>query len=177
MTICDQFVSGVVKDKVTQLPLQNALVTLKDANGNKVRTISTLANGEFYFGLDCALNYTIEVAKNGFFDLNTNLETTHANGFQHNLELFIEEKEFITRNGVEMLNVANIDFELNKAEIKERSEKTLGKVVRLLKKYPKMVINFGAHTDSRGPDGFEFILITTQGSRNDYLYHKSGHRT
>ena len=123
--ICDQSVSGIVKDKTTRLPLQNALVTLKDVNGNKVRTISTLADGAFYFGLDCALNYTVEVAKNGFFDTNATVTTTNANGFQHDLEIFIEEKEFITRNGVEMLNVANIDFELNKAEIKEISKKYL----------------------------------------------------
>lgn len=158
ITICDQSVSGVVKDKLTRLPLQNALVTLKDANGNKIRTVSTLADGEFYFGLDCAIDYTIEVTKNGFFDTNSSLKTTNANGFKHDAEIFIEEKEFITNNGVEMLNVSNIDFELNKADIKETSINTLGKVVRLLKKYPEMVIDFGAHTDSRGPDGLNLSL-------------------
>ena len=158
ITICDQSVSGVVRDKLTRLPLKNALVTLKDTNGNKIRTISTLANGEFYFGLDCALNYTVEVVKNGFFGTTSGLETTNANGLKHNLELLIEEKEFITRNGVEMLNVASIDFELNRVDIKETSINTLGKVIRLLKKYPNMVIDFRAHTDSRGPDGLNLSL-------------------
>lgn len=158
IAICDQAVSGVVKDKVTGFALQNALVTLRDQTGTKIRTIATLADGAFYFGLDCASNYTIEVAKKGFFDSSTELPTTNANGYKHNLELFIEEKEFINRNGVEMLNVATIDFELNKADIKQTSINTLGKVIRLLKKYPSMVINFGAHTDSRGPDGLNLSL-------------------
>ncbi len=158
ITICDQSVSGVVKDKVTGLPLQNALVTLRDNTGTKVRTIATLADGAFYFGLDCATNYSVEVSKNGFFDLSSDLATNNANGFKHELELFIEEKEFISKNGVEMLNVSSIDFELNKADIKETSINTLGKVVRLLKKYPNMQIDFGAHTDSRGPDGLNLSL-------------------
>ena len=31
-------------------------------------------------------------------------------------------------------------------------------MVRLLKKYPKMIVDFGAHTDSRGPDGLNLSL-------------------
>lgn len=158
MKICDQAVSGVIKDKTTGLPLKNALVTLKDANGNKMRTKSTFADGAFYFSLDCAIKYTIEVTKNGFYDYNSVLETTHKNGFEHDIELFIEEKEFTSRNGVQMLNVENIEFELNKADIKEASKKALGKVIRLMKKYPKMEVAFGAHTDSRGPDGLNLSL-------------------
>ena len=156
--ICDQSISGIVRDKTTLEPITNALVTLKDPSGIKIRTIATLADGEFYFGLDCAKNYTIEVSKNGFFDIKTSIETTNANGYKYDKELLIEEKEFVTRDGVEMLNIANIDFELNKADIKETSKNPLGKVVRLMRKYPKMEIAFGAHTDSRGPDGLNLSL-------------------
>ena len=158
ITLCDQSVAGVVKDKLTGIALQNALVTLIDSQGEKVRTVSTLADGAFYFGLDCALDYGIEVAKNGFFPTNTAIRTSNANGYENDLEVLLDEKEFVARNGVELLNVDNITFELNKAEIKKESEKTLGKVIRLMRKYPNMVIDFGAHTDARGPDALNLVL-------------------
>ncbi len=158
IALCDQSVAGIVKDKITGLTVQNALVTLIDGGGKKLRTVSTLADGAFYFGLDCAVDYTIEVSKNGFFPSNTILPTSNTNGLKNELEILIDEKEFIDINGVEMLNVDNIRFELNKADIKEASEKALGKVVRLMSKYPNMVIDFGAHTDSRGPDALNLWL-------------------
>ena len=158
IVICDQAIAGVVKDKLTGYVLNNALVSLIDKNGNKIRTVSTLADGAFHFGLDCAEEYTLEVSKNGFYSINTALKTSNANGLENVVEILIDEKEFITRNGVEMLNVANISFELNKAEIKEESIKSLGKVIRLMNKYPNMYIDFGAHTDARGPDALNLSL-------------------
>ena len=180
IVICDQAVSGVVKDKVTGYVLNNALVSLIDNEGNKIRTVSTLADGAFYFGLDCAKEYSIEVTKNGFFPTITSLKTSNANGFENEAEILIEEKEFVTRDGVEMLNVENINFELNKADIKEESKRTLDKVLRLMNKYPNMVIDFGAHTDARGPDALNLSLseqravetlsyLISQGIRPDRL--------
>ena len=64
IVICDQAVAGVVKDKLTGYVLNNVLVSLIDKDGNKIRTVSTLADGAFYFGLDCAEEYTLEVSKN-----------------------------------------------------------------------------------------------------------------
>jgi len=173
ITLCDQSVAGVVKDKLTGVPLKNALVTLVDNEGTKVRTKSTLADGAFYFGLDCAVDYSIEVAKNGFFPANTALRTSNANGFENEVEVLLDEKEFITRDSIQLLNVENITFELNKAEIKKASEKTLGKVIRLMKKYPNMVIDFGAHTDSRGPDALNLLLSIRRAQATiDYLIAK-----
>lgn len=173
ITLCDQSVAGVVKDKLTGVALKNALVTLINSQGEKVRTISTLADGTFYFGLDCAVDYRIEVTKNGFFPTNTAIRTSNANGYQNDLEVLLDEKEFVTRDGVELLNVDNITFELNKAEIKKESEKTLGKVIRLMKKYPTMVIDFGAHTDARGPDALNLVLSIRRAQATvDYLINQ-----
>ncbi len=156
--ICDQSVTGVVKDAVTGFVVPNAFVALIDANGNQLRKVQTKADGSFYFGLDCASTYELEATKPGYFDTSSIVGTSNVNGYLNQAELIIEEKEFIIRNGKEMLNVENISFELNKSDIKERSKKTLGKVVRLMNKYPKMIIDFGAHNDSRGPDGLNLSL-------------------
>jgi outer membrane protein OmpA-like peptidoglycan-associated protein len=156
--ICDQIVTGVVKDKVTGLAVMNAFVALIDEDGNQLRKIETKAEGTFYFSLDCGIEYTLEVSKKDYFTTAVKLNTSHVNGFKNKETIIIEEKEFVVRNGKEMLNVPSISFELNKADIKKRSKNALEKVIRLMKKYPKMEIEFGAHTDSRAGDLYNLNL-------------------
>ena len=73
---------------------------------------------------------------------------------------------------------------MNKAEIKEVSKNPLGKVVRLMKKYPNMEIAFGAHTDSRGTTDYNQWLserraertveyIISQGITSDRISHEA----
>lgn len=171
--ICDQTIAGVVKDKTTGLPITNAYVALVDNNGNQIRKETTLADGEFFFNLDCGQDYSIEVTKDGYFSTNSQLETSHVNGLKNDMTIFIDEIEFVTRNGKEMLNVKSIHFELNKADIKEESIQELDKVIRLMKKYPNLEIEFGAHTDSRGGDEYNLDLTGRRAKATvDYLVSK-----
>ncbi|MCF6347982.1 MAG: OmpA family protein [Flavobacteriaceae bacterium] len=168
--ICDQIITGVVKDKLTRLAVPNAFVSLVDANGNRLRRVETKFDGAFYFSLDCATTYTLEVNKEGYFDVATKLNTSSVNGFKNDETLIIEEKEFFTRNGKEILNVENIRFELNKSTIKKESKRALEKVLRLMKKYPKMEIEFGAHTDARAGDAYNLNLSESRAEETvEYL--------
>jgi len=168
--ICDQIVTGVIIDKLTRLAVPNAFISLVDVDGNRIRRIETKLEGTFYFSLDCASTYTLEISKIGYFDTTTTLNTSSVNGHKNKEKIIIEEKEFITRNGVEMLNVPSISFELNKSLIKKASKRDLEKVFRLMKKYPKMEIEFGAHTDSRAGDVYNLNLSEKRADRTvDYL--------
>jgi len=168
--ICDQIVTGVVKDKVTGFVMSNAFVALIDSDGNQLRKMETLSDGTFYFGLDCATSYTLEVSKAGFFGSTIKLGTSNVNGFKNDMTIFIEEKEFIVRNDKEMLNIHNIKFELNKSDIKKESKIILEKVIRLMKKYPNMEIEFRTHTDARGGDLYNLNLSESRAKETvEYL--------
>jgi len=156
--ICDQVVKGVIKDKLTGRTLVNAFATLYNSKGEKIRRLETLGDGEFFFNLKCGETYRLTGDKLGYFDSESTLITSTINGFENILELKLDEKEFITFNGQEMLNIKSIEFELNKANILESSYDNLAKAVRLMNKFPNMVIEFGAHTDSRGGDGYNIWL-------------------
>lgn len=156
--ICDQVVTGVIIDKLTRLAVSNAFVSLIDTDGTRLRRVETKFDGTFYFSLDCATTYSLEVNKNGYFDVATKLNTSSVNGFKNEERILIEEKEFFTRDGKEFLNVESIRFELNKSTIKKESKRTLEKVLRLMKKYPEMEIEFGAHTDARAGDAYNLNL-------------------
>ncbi len=171
--ICDQIITGIIKDEVTGLRVHNAFVALIDKDGKQRRKIETKFDGKFYFNADCGTKYTLKISKVSYFGSTNIIETSNTNGFDNNKVIFIKEKEFIERNGGRMLNVENIKFTINTAEITERSEKALDKVVRLMSKYPEMVIEFGSHTDSRGPDGYNLSLSKRRASATvTYLLDK-----
>jgi len=146
---------------------------LVDNEGNQIRKHATLANGKFYFNLKCGIPYTIQVTKNGFFDGELQFKTSQVNGYINEETIYIEEKEFKMRKTQEMLSVESIKFELNSTDIKKESERILEKVIRLMKKYPKMKIEFGVHTDSRGPDAFNLSLTKRRAEATaEYLISK-----
>ena len=156
--ICDQIITGTIVDNITGLPLQNAFATLVDAEGNKIRRIETLSDGKFKFPVACGTTYKLGGAKFGYFDLEKDLETSEINAFNNEVILELEERDIIVVRNKELLNIESIQFELNSAEIREESKDELAKVARLLDKYPKMVVEFGAHTDARGGDTYNLRL-------------------
>ena len=126
--ICDQVVQGIIVDKKTGQPLSNAFASIYDSKGKRIRRIETLNNGEFSFKVKCDETYKIGGDKFGFFEADTTLVTSRVNAFENKITLKLDEKEFINVNGKEMLNVRTIEFELNEANILERSYDELAKV-------------------------------------------------
>ena len=162
--ICDQVVQGIIIDKKTGQPLSNTFASIYDSKGKKIRRIETLKNGEFFFKVNCDETYKIGGDKFGFFEADTTLVTNRVNAYQNEITLKLDEKEFIKVNGKEILNVRTIEFELNEANILERSYDELAKVARLMDKFPDMIIRFGSHTDSRGGDGYNMWLSQKRAS-------------
>jgi len=156
--ICDQTIAGVIQDKLTGLPIPNSFATIYNSKGEKVRKIETLADGKFNFSLKCGETYKIIGDRLGYFESESQIIANQINGFENIVVLALDEKEFITVDGKEMLNIATIKFELNKSTITKSSKDELAKVARLMNKFPNMVIEFGAHTDSRAPDGYNLQL-------------------
>ena len=54
----------------------------------------------------------------------------------------------------EEITVYNIYFNYDKADLREESKESLEGLILLLKKYPKLKIEIGAHTDSRGASAY-----------------------
>ena len=54
----------------------------------------------------------------------------------------------------QLRDVGNIHFDFDKAEILPEAEKTLDKVVNIMKEYPTLEIEIGSHADARGPDQY-----------------------
>ena len=162
--ICDQVITGVIVDKISGQPIPNAFATLIDSNGEKVRRLETMKDGEFTFKVKCGQPYKVRGDKYGYFEAEESLVTSKENAYQNNVTIGLDEKEFIDLEGRQILNIKSIEFELNKANILESSYDDLAKVVRLMDKFPNMIIQFGSHTDSRGGDGYNMWLSQKRAS-------------
>ncbi|MES2574175.1 MAG: OmpA family protein [Bacteroidota bacterium] len=60
---CKQFITGIITDVDTKLPLENAEVLLQDANKNRINSVTTTADGKFNFTIACESSYTVLASK------------------------------------------------------------------------------------------------------------------
>ena len=69
--------------------------------------------------------------------------------------------------------VENVYYDFNKANLKPESFPALDEIVRMLNYYPSMVIELGAHTDSKGSDSYNLKLSEARAqSVVEYLVSK-----
>jgi len=69
-----------------------------------------------------------------------------------------EPSEFKNERNLLMVNTQPIYFDKDKFEIRNDAEVALNKVLELLNKYPKLIIEIGSHTDSRASDAYNLEL-------------------
>ncbi|MWB96493.1 OmpA family protein [Flavobacterium sp. GA093] len=60
---CKQFVTGIITDIDTGLPLGDAFVMLQDSDKKELDRVSTAADGKFSFTVACETSYTVEAFK------------------------------------------------------------------------------------------------------------------
>ena len=93
-------------------------------------------------------------------------DTNDSGNIEFNIELEIESykdaEEIVTDDdeGNTFIELENIYFDFAKWDIKPQAARTLDVLVELLKKYPRMEIQLGAHTDSRST--YEFNMDLSQ---------------
>ena len=60
---CMQYISGIITDVTTKLPLEKAKVSLQDANKKEIESAFTSADGRFSFSVACEKSYTVYASK------------------------------------------------------------------------------------------------------------------
>ncbi len=60
---CKQFITGIITDIDTKLPLENATVLLQDPENKTLNTITTSADGKFSFTVPCEASYKVSAFK------------------------------------------------------------------------------------------------------------------
>ena len=144
--LCDVLITATVTDSKTGNPINAAMVSLSDTEGNKILSKVTDSDGTAEFIIECGTDTKLEVTMDGYESNQVNVDGT-------------EEEEVavaIALNPIEEIIVADrielnpIYFDFDKSNVTAQAAFELDKLVQIMIKFPDLVINATSHTDSRG---------------------------
>jgi len=163
-------VEGIVSDKETGAPLLGALVALLNADGKEIGTVTTKADGYYYFELDPEKNYKVKGTHEGYF---AKSETVSTKGKKDGIIKKDLPLEKLILN--KPIRLDNIYYDLAKWNIRSDAAKELDKLVLVLKDNPSIVIELSSHTDCRASDQYNMDLSDKRAkSAAKYIVEKGG---
>ncbi len=145
----DFTLKGIVTDKITHEPLENATIILSDSKGEIVFEIKTGMDGYYEKLIKRDENYQINADKPKF-------ENTIKPFNSYNQESFTEMIVNLELDPLKDMNVLAglsadiIYFDFDKSIIREDAKPELNKIINVMNKYKDMIIFIESHTDSRG---------------------------
>ncbi len=154
---------GKVFSNRYNLKIPNALIRIiNDCDGTE-ELVHTNIKGVFEACLQMGCDFTITAEKDGYSTEQTEVSTVKLRGSRSmNIELSLTAKsnavlkEPIRKGTVIVLE--NIYYDFNKSAIRKGDAPDLEALAKLMKQYPTLEIELGAHTDCRGTDAYNLEL-------------------
>jgi outer membrane protein OmpA-like peptidoglycan-associated protein len=140
-------IRGVVTDCNTKKVLQNATVYITNDKDTTKHVLKTDAMGGYFQTLKGNYNYTLQskYPEEYYFDGNPVGRTTK--GIKFSTELI---QDFCLENPLDQILTLPIFYDLDSARIRPDAARVLDTFARnVLSKYPKLIAEFGSHTDCR----------------------------
>lgn len=140
---------GIITDKVTHDPLENATIILSNSEGHIIFEIKTGPDGYYEQLIDRDHNYQLNGDKPKF-------ENTLKPFSAFNQESFTEMIVNLELDPLKDMNILAdlstdiIYFDFDKSIIREDAKPELNKIIAVMNKYKDMIIHIESHTDSRG---------------------------
>lgn len=162
---------GTVIDAVSNTPVENAIVTLLDTDGNKIAYVETDENGEYEINIDRDTDYIVTANKEGYPEYKTSVTTKGLDDTIKSITANFEISPTQTEPDVIVDNLGPIYFNFDSAKIRKDDSDELARIVDLMvNTYPEMTIKIESHTDSRGPSVYNDSLSSKRArSTYDYL--------
>ncbi|MDM1405540.1 OmpA family protein [Myroides marinus] len=153
---CANKIKGIVYDKDSRQSLDKVSLIVRDSLTKKQKLITTDQNGEFLLANTvCEFQYSINVQKSGYHEENILVE--NQNDIQ-DLEIALQKVEGQKQESIYNIKLSPIYFDFDKSIITKEATIELSKVVKLMKAYPSIRLEVGAHTDSRGNESYNLKL-------------------
>lgn len=134
--------------------IKNATITLTDANGDVFAQGQTNKYGELKQKLVPNAKFTATSEKEGFFTVSQSVSTMGKKTSETLKAQFVMDQLVIEKPII----VENIYYDFDKWFIREDAKPALNKLVKIMKDNPRIVVELGAHTDSRASDNYNLIL-------------------
>ncbi|MCB9245321.1 MAG: OmpA family protein [Flavobacteriales bacterium] len=148
---------GTVTDCESNLPLKDALVVItNNVDSTKIR-LKTDNKGYYETPLRPGVKYEITASKREDYFYDSKPKFVSTEGIDQSTEFV---KDFCLRNQCDDVFVLPIYYDLDKAFLRPESKEVLQGLVETLKKYPKMSVELGSHTDCRA--SYEYNISLSQ---------------
>lgn len=146
---------GTITDCDSELPLQNALVVIENDKDTSKIIIKTDSKGYYETPLKPEVNYEIKVSKREDYYYDAEPKDVSTVGIDMSTEFV---KDFCLKNQCDDIFVLPIFYGLDSADLRSESKLVLDQLVDQMKKYPKMKVEFGSHTDCRSDYQYNIYL-------------------
>lgn len=156
---CEQAISGVVRDKISNQPLIGASVKVIDENNEEIMSAITDAEGKYNLLIDCTQGNFVRAMTEGYVPSEEYLGK--SDGEPKEIDFYLERSSITAGFGDDLsklLQLSTIYFNFNKYDIRKDSEIEVEKVIAAMEKYPSLRIKVNSHTDSRGKDSYNLWL-------------------
>ena len=156
---CEQAISGVVRDKISNQPLIGASVKVIDENNEEIMSAITDAEGKYNLLIDCTQGNFVRAMTEGYVPSEEYLGK--SDGEPKVIDFYLERSSITAGFGDDLsklLQLSTIYFNFNKYDIRKDSEIEVEKVIAAMEKYPSLRIKVNSHTDSRGKDSYNLWL-------------------
>nr|WP_321224705.1 OmpA family protein [uncultured Psychroserpens sp.] len=174
---CAQVVEGTVKDKNTLELLPGAVVTLFDAEGNKLQEVTAGDDATYKFeDLACETEFLIRGEKATYASDEKRFSTPRKKQ-KLEIELLLEQDEVELEPCADLAKILDIPiiyFDFDKFNIRRDAEVELQKVLAVLNKYPTMTIDIRSHTDCRGTASYNERLSNNRAQSTRKYLIKNG---
>ncbi|WP_276165813.1 OmpA family protein [Zobellia alginiliquefaciens] len=156
---CEQAITGVVRDKISNEPLIGASVKVINENNEEVMSAITDAEGKYSLLVDCTQGNFVRAMTEGYIPSEEYL--SKSDGEPKTIDFYLERDSVTAGFGddlAKLLQLSTIYFDFNKYNIRKDSEIEVEKVIAAMEKYPSLRIKVNSHTDSRGKDSYNLWL-------------------
>ncbi|MCB9032908.1 MAG: PD40 domain-containing protein [Chitinophagales bacterium] len=148
------FVKVQVYDAISKQALFADYALLDLAKNETVTSGKTNGNGNFVACLTANKNYALTVQKDKYLFHSENFSFSSSSAVEpYILNVYLQP---IQKDNIIQLN--NVFFDIDKAELKSTSFPELDKVVALLKENPNLKVEIGGHTDNTGNADYNLLL-------------------
>jgi len=142
------YITGVVKDKTTMLPLAGATVFLYNPSTGNVKILKTDVNGVYKAMVQNPADFIVKAMMSNFISDCSPFSITEIKSgttISAPRDLLLD-KLTISKT----FQIENIYYNFDKSAIREDAKPELDKLVRIMNENP-VNVELGSHTDSRGP--------------------------
>ena len=172
--------TGVVKDSKSLLPIPGAQVTIVNTCDNNQIELTSNMDGEFQDCLSMGCEFELIVSKDGYGEGHSSVSTVSIRSRRS-----ASAEILLTRDGSAprayrqplkkgtIIVLENIYYDFGKSDIRSGSVSDLVALIELMKKFPSVEIELGAHTDARGSEDFNLKLSLRRAeSAKDFLVNR-----